>query len=70
MNNEWSSASSGRWPIIGMLRLCASPGCTTITLGGFCVAHDHVEVPERDIPFGRPFEPPIAVGAEETADAA
>jgi hypothetical protein len=68
MKNEWSNASNGRWPIIGMLRLCASPGCTTITLGGFCVAHDQVEAPERDIPFGQLFEPPVAVGAGETAN--
>jgi hypothetical protein len=70
MNNDRSSASSGRWPIIGMLRLCTAPGCTTITLGGLCVAHDQVEALECDIPSGQPFEPPVAVGAGEATDAA
>ena len=70
MKNELCSAGDGRWPIIGMLRLCAAPGCTTITLGGLCVAHDQTEELENHIPFGRPFEPPIAVGAGETIGAA
>jgi hypothetical protein len=36
-----------------MLRVCPEPGCTTFTLGGRCVAHDHAPRP----PFvrGKPF---------------
>lgn len=39
----------------GMLSLCTEPGCTTLTLGGTCVAHD----PPVKLVFtrGRPFTP-------------
>jgi hypothetical protein len=37
----------------GMLVACSEPGCTTLTMGGTCVAHD----PPATIVFprGRPF---------------
>ena len=50
----------------GMLVVCSEPGCTTLTMGGTCVAHD----PPVTIVFprGRPFlrarsdeQPPVAL---------
>ena len=37
----------------GMLRVCQSPGCVTLTMGGTCVAHD----PPVTVVFprGRPY---------------
>ncbi|RDI74589.1 hypothetical protein Gocc_1478 [Gaiella occulta] len=37
----------------GMLRACEHPGCTTITLGGTCVAHDSAAVVQAAHPIGR-----------------
>jgi hypothetical protein len=36
-----------------LLMYCSQPGCTTLTLGGTCVAHDPVSPPAfpRGVPF-------------------
>ena len=39
----------------GMLSVCTEPGCTMLTMGGTCVAHDP---PVKLVfPRGRPFTP-------------
>jgi hypothetical protein len=43
---------------MSLLQLCLHPGCTTWTIGTFCVAHEPVQEP-RVFPRGRPF-PPLA----------
>jgi hypothetical protein len=68
MTNERSSAGGTRWPVVGMLRICEAPGCTTMTLGGLCVAHDQIDAPERDVPSELLVEPEVAVGGRDPAD--
>ena len=45
-----------------MLSVCPEPGCTTLTMGGTCVAHD----PPMTVTFerGRPFVTNAAADAE------
>jgi hypothetical protein len=38
-----------------ILRTCADPGCSTLGMGLFCIAHDHRET--RTFVRGRPFTP-------------
>jgi hypothetical protein len=38
---------------------CTAPGCTTLTIGPFCIAHDIV-VP-GEFSRGRPYPPPARV---------
>jgi hypothetical protein len=51
---------------MGMISRCIEPGCTTLCIGLFCVAHD--AVPDREFPRGRPWpssdagQPAEAVG--------
>jgi len=37
-----------------MLRICSEPGCTTLTLGALCVAHEPA-VALTAFPRGRPY---------------
>ena len=37
-----------------MLRTCGFPGCSTLTLSSFCIAHEE-RTPLRVWPRGRPF---------------
>jgi hypothetical protein len=41
-----------------MLAVCSAPGCTTLTMGGTCVAHD----PPVTVTYtrGRPYVPKAA----------
>jgi hypothetical protein len=41
-----------------MLRTCAAPGCSTLTLGRLCVAHEPATV-MREFVRGRPFVPKV-----------
>jgi hypothetical protein len=41
-----------------MLQTCTAPGCSTFTLGHFCVAHEPVRV-ARVFARGRPFVRPV-----------
>lgn len=41
-----------------LLRPCTAPGCTTLTLGMLCLAHEPPVA--RVFPRGRPFPPPAA----------
>jgi hypothetical protein len=41
-----------------MLRTCAAPGCSTFTLGRFCVAHEPAGI-MREFVRGRPFVPAV-----------
>ena len=41
-----------------MLRTCAAPGCSTLTLGRLCVAHEPAAV-VREFVRGRPFVPKV-----------
>lgn len=47
----------------GMLRECTAPGCTTLTLGGRCVAHDVGVVAE--MPRGVPYLLPASVSLDD-----
>lgn len=47
----------------GMLRECTAPGCTTLTLGGRCVAHDAGVVAE--MPRGVPYLLPASVSIDD-----
>jgi hypothetical protein len=49
---------------MGMISRCIEPGCTTLCIGLFCVAHD--AVPQVEFPRGRPWPP---VGRAQTEDA-
>ena len=48
-------AAHGRRFVGGMLAVCTAPGCTTLTMGGTCVAHD--DPVTVVFPRGRPFAP-------------
>ena len=42
-----------------MLSVCTAPGCTTLTMGGTCVAHD---APVKVVfPRGRPYRSELVV---------
>ena len=41
-----------------MLHTCAAPGCSTLTLGRLCVAHEPAAV-MREFVRGRPFVPRV-----------
>lgn len=45
-----------------MLMVCSTPGCTTLTMGGTCVAHD----PPVTVTYarGRPYLPKTAANLE------
>jgi hypothetical protein len=43
--------------VSSMLHTCTVPGCSTFTLGRFCVAHEPVRV-AREFVRGRPFVAP------------
>ena len=43
----------GKADTVGMLRVCAVPGCSTKTLARLCVDHDDTR--QRVWPRGRPF---------------
>jgi hypothetical protein len=45
-----------------MLRTCAAPGCSTLTLGRLCVAHEPATV-VREFVRGRPFVPKVEAPA-------
>ena len=61
------SGPNGTEQSVGMLRVCEEPGCTTITLGGTCVAHDPEELTDREHPLGRPFARAALAGERTTA---
>lgn len=42
----------------GMLKVCAQPGCHTLTLGGRCIAHEVAVT--RELPRGVPHLEPAA----------
>jgi hypothetical protein len=48
-------------PYGSMLAVCPVPGCTTVTMGGTCVAHD----PPVTVTFerGRPYTAPVSTSA-------
>jgi hypothetical protein len=50
---------------MGMISRCIEPGCTTLCIGLFCVAHD--AVPQVEFPRGRPWPPS---GTAQPANAA
>lgn len=39
---------------VSMLQVCSEPGCSTRTIGAFCVAHEPA-APQRVFPRGRPY---------------
>jgi hypothetical protein len=45
-----------------MLHTCAAPGCSTLTLGRLCVAHEPATV-VREFVRGRPFVPKVEAPA-------
>ena len=53
---------------MGMISRCIEPGCTTLCIGLFCVAHD--AVPQVDFPRGRPWPPSATVQPGKTGRAA
>lgn len=42
-----------------MLMTCPEPGCSSVTMGGTCIKHDPVPVP--DYPRGRPLVADLVV---------
>ncbi len=51
-----------------MIRMCIEPGCTTLCIGLFCVAHD--AVPQVEFPRGRPWPPSGTAQSGESGRAA
>jgi hypothetical protein len=45
---------------VAMLHVCSFPGCETLTLGDYCLAHEQ-PVTSRAWPRGRPFQPVEAI---------
>jgi hypothetical protein len=52
---------------MGMISRCIEPGCTTLCIGLFCVAHD--AVPQVEFPRGRPWPPAGTTQAPEAGRA-
>jgi hypothetical protein len=50
-----------------LLSHCSEPLCTTLTMGGTCVEHDPVELPERQhgAPFAEGHEPFVSTTQRE-----
>jgi len=57
---------SGHLSRMSLVNPCIEPGCSTLCIGLFCVAHD--APPQQEFPRGRPW-PPLRI-AETTASRA